>query len=568
MRGWVWRDDMRRWTWFDSAVLVLILVGAAYYQLARTNLAYPFVELKGDAGQIAGFAVAMDHPELFRGDEVLGSVENLRFYMTIHIPLLRRLAAWVGDYGTAYILWIGPHFVLQALGFYLLGRVVLRDRYGAALLALVTLVPVRLNLGTLWGAWGDPLARTTFQALLPFLLTVAFCWRDRPGRWPWLMVGAGLLMYVHPVSAPAWGFALWVALWFCQPSAWGWWRRLGVLFVNGVLFLAVCMPFVFNYLGHHEHGMTLEAGKVLEILTYRHAPGFMDPPGALLTYLGIVCGSGLLPLAVLGALALYVGFPFVRERARYVAGWALGLVVVGMVVPVTKQAITDALGMVPVETDLIRNIRYLVPLMLLACLWPVVAYWQRLSRGGAVVVMVVATVGVLGWGKVNRPQDFVLLAPENWLRGLVGEAYLARSERFQMLEAVRRHTPPGAAVFPSGGFDPQSLRYYALRPVAHCFKNGGPLAYANHAHLLRWYERDQALREIGGVADVRERVARLVDFAGRVGAAYAIVAREELEAGGVPEGAALVDQTQSYALVRVPAVGSGEQLTRGEGEAE
>src|SRR5437870_715799 len=201
----------------DGVIVLAFGLLALIFYLGRWGGAYPFVFLESDAANIAGFAAAWDHPELFQGDELLGDQRNFGIYSTIHIPLIRALAKLTGDYGTAFIFLLGPHVFIQALGFYILGRVLFQSRYWATLLAIVTMMPVWLNLGEYWGIYDDPLPRVSFQALLPYLLAGTFYWRSNPAVWPWLLGFAGALIYVHPVSAPGWILAVWLGMWAFQP---------------------------------------------------------------------------------------------------------------------------------------------------------------------------------------------------------------------------------------------------------------------------------------------------------------------------------------------------------------
>ncbi|MDO8559756.1 MAG: hypothetical protein Q7S23_01825, partial [bacterium] len=200
---------------------------AVAWQFGRWQGAYPFAFLSGDSANIAGFAAALDHPGNFTGDAILSDPANFRFYQTIHLPLIRALTKITGDYGTSFIWLLGWHVLVQAVGFYILGRILFHRRYWAALYAIMTLVPVQLNL-EFWGAWSDPLPRFSFQALLPYLLAAALRWRSSPIAWPWLMAAAGVLVYVHPVSAPGWGLALWLGFVWGAPAAWSYQKKMTV----------------------------------------------------------------------------------------------------------------------------------------------------------------------------------------------------------------------------------------------------------------------------------------------------------------------------------------------------
>ena len=150
-------------------------------------------------------AAALDHPENFQRDTMMNDSANFDFYATLQTPLARLLEPLVGDYGVAFMLPQLPLVFIGLLGFYVLGRVLYRDRLVALLLAASCLITIKIKLlSTYWGISSWTTARDWFQAFLPFVLAGAIYYRKRPYMWPLVMVGMGLLIYCHPVSTPAW----------------------------------------------------------------------------------------------------------------------------------------------------------------------------------------------------------------------------------------------------------------------------------------------------------------------------------------------------------------------------
>ena len=183
------------------------------------------------------------HPEFFHRDPVLANPHNSHFYATIHLPLVQFIGSTVGSYGTAFLLLLPLSAGSSSPDSTVFGRTLLRSRTWALLLAIVTAVTIELPAGRS-GAFGRTRSpRVTFQALLPFVLAAAWRWRAAPRAWPWVMVAAGLLTYVHPVSAPVWGLALWLGFWPFLPRGWSWRRRVVVVLLLGAVFLAVAGPF-------------------------------------------------------------------------------------------------------------------------------------------------------------------------------------------------------------------------------------------------------------------------------------------------------------------------------------
>ena len=293
-----------RW---DALATAAFLVFAIIYFLGRLQENYPIVILTGDAGNIASYAAAQDHPNWFSIDPALGDSNNTGVYATIHIPLIRALERLTGDYALAYTWLLLPQVFLQLLGFYILGRVLFKIRFWAFLLAFLTAMQViNIGLGEIWGVWRDALPRTTFQALLPYLLALVIVWKDHPRRWPWLMVFAGLLVFVHPISAPAWGFAIWLSLWLLHPRAWGWRRRILVMLGMGAIFLLAITPFALNYLSYQVRGQSADFNTVMGILLAYNPANLFNIPAAFGDFLLNMTVSLLIPVALVGFVATWL----------------------------------------------------------------------------------------------------------------------------------------------------------------------------------------------------------------------------------------------------------------------
>ena len=312
---------INHWDWL---AMLTFLTFAVIYFLGRLQGNYPVVILTGDGGNIASYAAALDHPGWFQADPVLGDLRNIDIYATIHIPIIRALNRLTGDYGLAYAWLVLPQTFLQLLGFYLAGKGAVHQsqqqyrRYSAGrivsgpfvLAFLTAMTVINIGLGEIWGVWQDALPRVTFQSLLPFLLTLTLVWKDRPGRWPWLMLLAGLLVYVHPISAPAWGLAIWFSLWLLLPTGWNWKRRILTMLGLGVLFLLVLAPFAVNYLSYRGQDQAADYNTVMAILQTYSPKNLLNVPAALGDFVWSMTRSLLLPVALAG----FTGNLVIEER--------------------------------------------------------------------------------------------------------------------------------------------------------------------------------------------------------------------------------------------------------------
>ena len=478
------------WDWAAAGSFLLF---AVTYFIGRLQGSFPNVDLGGDAANIASFAAAWAHPEYFRGDALLSNLDNIRIYATIHIPLLQWLNSITGNYGLAMVSMLAPHIFIQMLGFYIFGRTVLKNRYWALLLAIATAMPFMMNLGEGWGIMEEPLPRFTFQAFLPYLLTLAWMWRSQPRRRPWVMAITGAMVYIHPVSTPAWALAIWLAMWLFIPRNWSWIKRLGVMFINGLILLLVAAPFILNYASHHVQGQSLNYNLVYYIIDTFFPPNLINIPAAVGQFLLITLISGLLPLVVVAFILLRILKRDEPEDLRLILGWMAGLALMSIFIPWIEHTIERYLRMVPYETELARGMRYFVPFMLLICLWTLSELhrrWKNPARARWIAYLGALLVGL--W-VITNPPDVTLFQKT---AACLAKGHLVCSTPTDMslaLDAIKEQVPPGSPIFSSTSLFGDSssslgVRYMAQRPLVFCYKDRGLLVYSNEQALNQWHE--------------------------------------------------------------------------------
>jgi hypothetical protein len=506
----------------DLYILLLFALFAALFNFAVWRGRSPYVFLSSDAANIAGFTAALDHPGSFAGDEVLDDRANFRHYATIHIPLIRLVARITKGYGPAFLSLLGLHVLVQAAGFYLLGKTVFQNRFWALLLGFASLPIVWLNLGEFWGIVDSPIPRVTFQAILPYILAAAYRWRDRPSRWPLLMTAAGVLIYVHPVSAPAWGFSLWLSLWFFHPIRWPWKRRILVMGILGIIFILVTIPFLLNYLSSHEQGRTASYEMIYRIMEFRFVPGILDIPEAILSFLRYISLQlrAVLLLCLLSIVVVFRCDPEDRKGFSLIGVWLLGLLFVSVIIPWGEQAIARSLEATPVEVDLIRGVRYIVPLMILISLWTLNMISKNISKSITVHIIGLALlVGLIFANGFSLGDRSISL--RNWNKEDLFTPQPIDQETVAVLDSISRSTPPGARILATSLT--LEIRYYCLRPVIYSWKDGGILAYANYEGLLDWYDRTLKYNTIMSNGGAENKIKGLLSFAEEYGADYVLI---------------------------------------------
>ncbi len=522
-------SELSSWSLADNVIVVGIMLFSVFYCIALLTL-LPFDQIQGgDAANIAGFAAGWDYPENFYGDGLLSNPDNFRFYATVHIPVLQFLAPLTGGYGSAFSSLLGLHVFLQSFGFYILGKLLFQNKYWAVLLVVLNLMPVWFNLGEFWGAYPNAIPRFSFQALLPFLLAAVYYWRLTPKAWPWVMAFAGLLVYAHPVSAPGWAFAVWLSLWLFLPKAYTLPRKVAYMGFIGLICTAVVLPFLIHYLANHEHGAVENQRQVYEIMKGRFLEGYLELPTAVKQFFLILHKKYLLVLSVIGS-----SITLVLHRSRrdvlLVLLWIVGLLIFNVCLPILGHTIAEMRGEIPAQIDLIRGIRYLVPLMLLFCIWPLVelshrfkAYHFKISAIGAILVSI-----WVYW----HPIGFFPKAVGCWQQG----DFQCFTDRIhgtaELLDALPGGVPPASPIFvaPSAMDTSLAIRYHSLLPVVYSSKDGGALAYANHAELLNWNQIRGKMDLINQESDPENELRMLSELSCDTDAQYLLTSKVFTEA--------------------------------------
>jgi hypothetical protein len=311
-------------------------------------------------------------------------------------------------------------------------------------------------------------------------------------------------------------------------------------------------------------------------MKFRFAAGYLDIPLALKGFVSRWSGKAGVywAWAVVGAVVVTKLRRGDRKSVLLVGLWTAGLVTIAVAVPIAEQSISRAFGWIPVEIDLIRGIRYTVPLMLLFCLWPLAEIARNLQRSAAreSAKKIVFTIAIYTLGAVlvalwtYRYQPGEILHTVSCLRH--GEFVCEWQDEavkqwrpnvpalVEALNAVRRETAPGSKILPTQTVYALQIRYYALRPVVYAWKDGGLLAYSNHAGLIKWYENFNEMKAISDKEDVKAKLEALLVESRKLEAQYLLIDYADSHFTSDPDivnslGANIVWSNASFELVRV-----------------
>lgn len=481
--------------WGDLLFLSAALVYMVAYFLARWRGDVPYTMLTSDSASVAGILAALDNPELFKGDFLLHNPDNFLYYLTIPQYLVMGFERFFGlDYGLGFLVLLIPFGWLYLVGFYLLGKELFGSRVWAVLLAGInmSLVPVGLG-GEVWGLDYEGLPYFLTSCLVPYLLLYLIRWRERPERWPWLMLGAGFLVYWHSATALSCGAATWFALWSCRPEGWSWRRMVARMFWLGCCLTAMIVPYAAWYLAHYSPvAVGPEEMAELKVTFFARTRLFrLGVGGGLWDFVQRMWSRGPVVLAIwvwagLGTVLVARSDPVRWAKVRLLLAWALGLVIFSVGLPLADSLLAG----LSVKTTILRSIKFMVPLALTFFLWGLAIFWQRFADSGVYLksgaILALGLAGLVGWSWSN-PYAFRSVVPilKSWAGGhLLPPGGVPWNQRAESYKALAQVTPPGSRVF--SVVDPLAVRYVSNRPVVWCFKDGGMLSHSNHRALLEW----------------------------------------------------------------------------------
>ena len=513
-----WPIVLQRSDWVAVSVFTLL---ALISQVSSSSAGFPNVILGGDAANIASFAAGRAYPQLFSGDAILGDLNNIGLYTTIHLPITIFLEKLVGNFGLAYSLLVFPHVFLQYFSYYLLGRVIFKNRYWAFLFTLAVSAPMYLAGGEVWGVVGDGMPRITFQVLIPFLLILLLTtWRDRPRRWLWVMVIAGLMAFIHPVSTPAWAFALWLGMWPNMPSYFALKDKLLQMFKMGVVLVLALLPYVSIYLYFHKSSSSASDYElVYYILTNFFPYDLLSIPAALNTLFKVTSQYGLFWYGLFGLILTFLLFRSERGRLKQMLFWIIGISFVTVLVPWVEHSLERALRIIPIETELMRGMRYLVPFLFIFWFYPLAELTNRgLKSNITRTVFAVGTALTLVFLFFDTPLPFTSVPDvvTCWTQGHI--ICPTDSDYADALTFIHDQTPENAkfVVFLTNRWSGIEVRYLGLRPMAYAFKDRGQLAFTNLEALQTWYyyeKRESAIFSRNVSPTIDSQRTRMIDFA-------------------------------------------------------
>jgi hypothetical protein len=221
---------------------------------------------------------------------------------------------------------------------------------------------------------------------------------------------------------------------------------------------------------------------------------------------------------------------------------------------------------IPSQFEILRTLRYLVPLILLAsfyAIWLTKDHLQNnrsLSPTASCYLFVGASMILLVvWGLNSEVQrrEFRGTVAQNiscWLHGKIVCPLPQKNMDFiDIMDVVREKTPVGSRIFSEG--QEVAIRYYALRPLVFTYKDGAPLAYTDQKQLLKWNEQSKRMEELAFIRKFTFRhkafVRGIVKLAHDTQAEYLILNEPYLADSDYPRQLSLVYSNTYYSLYKL-----------------
>ncbi len=338
-------------------------------------------------------ALAAANPSLYANDFLFSHPQNYEFYTNASVWFFQLTESL--DPGS-FVLWYRAlNIVVVALFlffWFLLANRLFRSGPIAAVFTICCAVAVPVVSGDYWGLFDEPQARQMFSAVLPLILLAAISARHHVLDWIGVFFLMGAAMWLHPASGPPIALALLIALMVGQYERGSEGKLIYRAFAGGCVFLAFALPNLWQYYqGIKNAAQGADPELVRAAWALRYSNDYLDPVAGLLNALNRAFGGWRIVLPLVAAIGvaslLKNAHGNEQKHVRLMLAFTFAVAFLGGAVPAIEAGIARAMGRTPMQMDLIRSVRFLVPLLLLFAFWGVT---QRRHRGPRAVVLVIA----------------------------------------------------------------------------------------------------------------------------------------------------------------------------------
>lgn len=541
-------------SWARSVIMPAFAI-LAFWDYSGSIVVAPGVALGGDSTMILTRALAGIDPTLYRQDYLFNDAGNYTFYNNANVVLFQIAAVLSIDRpDTVLRVLKGLTSFVFLLGWYLLGARLSGSWLAGVATALACTLTIPTVVGDYWGLYLEAQPRVLFGACLPYIVLLAIDAR-RLAHWVATFALSGLAFWLHPASGPPVALATMAAMAVGHCDRLRLPRLVGVCLVSGLVYLAIIAP---NF-GQYVSGV-LQASRggdpvlTAEAMHLRFAEEYVDGiQGAAASLKSIFAGprAVLALLGLAGALIIWrQGKGDERRSLRVVVTMLVVIVVLACLVPAIENMAARAAGRQPLQLDLVRAVRYLVPLLLVLAIWGVSRidhHWRlKFLPLGILVFWAAASI----WPPRLTQNAAPYWGARCWVKLEPQCKAPTKDPTGEMIAFIASQTPREALFF-SSWLGP-SIRALAHRPLAFDWKDTGWLAYSNHAKLdesLPAMRRYLAIARDGSLADP---ALQWVMLGHEVGADYVVV-REAVNPVTLTGRGRIVFQTLAGSVIELTA---------------
>lgn len=508
----------KRITYSAYSLFLMIALFLQWY-LFKHDINDFHIVLNADGGNITSFIAGWLYPERFTHDLVLHDTNSFAFYLSGSIPFTLLFHLGFGlDLGTAFSLAYAPLIFIQLVGFFLLGKRIFNNGYVALSLSLLSLLTCSVGAGEFWGLLNEPLSRQWHNTLFPYFILLLISWVDTPRRWFWLFALAGVSVYLHPVGAPALAFIVGFVLFTTRPSTLSWYKHILYLGISCFGFFLTAAPFTYLYLNSFPALETLKTTQ--DIASHMYQDVYLANinawvafkqffiPNATLTLeepfwtsllqhnmikakstTSLIRNNWNILLLVLGSIGFLYSYQKAskeknkntKEQISLFIKISIGLIIVSFVLPFIDQTIAKIYNRNPVQYDLARNIRFLIPILYIGLLYLVMETNNKHRIKLCLFCVCFAFY-------FNTPTLFKHAIRE-YKKGVPAPVLKVHKDSAILLEYLKKLPPQ--KILPLGTNwssqrDGLAIRYIAHQSVVYSPKDKNALAYSNSPDYWRW----------------------------------------------------------------------------------
>ena len=493
--------------WLDAAFIVAVLLFAWSVQeglwLATAHGVYnPY---KSDVEEYSGRLASLAYPQNFAKDAMFGHESWSTSFPNMQVSL-GKLFPTGDNFNWALMRQTAPLIIVFYLGFYIFGSWLFKSRGIGLLLACAMALPDITGFGTFWGILTQPpVPRSFFDALLPYYLIFAFWAASHPAWRPVVLFCAAAMAWAHTVSSLVMGGAWFVVYLVMKPE--GWSRRSHILNLS-FCFLAFLTPLLYFMLP----SLLAKPERIDDpVFAEMFQKNFMERFGEPFEDLGsffwrYTFERPLFPLALAGiGTTVALGSRKLRQICLICFLWLLGIVFCAVFINWLEQAVSARLGRLSILHQLIRGLRFCIPIFYLMAACGLKSVYERSREswraGLTVALFLFLTIGIYPYlGRLAYYGAYWLgeeTGARFWFSEMFDKQTREQKSRAEAMRAIKDVVPPDGLVFSNKG-DP-AVRYYGLRSLDYSPTDGAHLYFQYDAEgCRRWLDNMEALRSPQG----------------------------------------------------------------------